>query len=143
MRVLRPVFAGSLVLSVAFGALATSAGADTVTDDAVDWLVTQQQADGGFEHTSSPAFETPDVALAIATAAQTTSNWDPAEARAAVAAVQVDGTGPSALNWLDNFATSPDLTPGTAAKLILISALPLGDDPTAYDPAQDLSLIHI
>ena len=138
MRFVRPVLAGSLVLCVAFGALAPSAGADTVTDNAVTWLIDQQESDGGFELADFPPFETPDAALAIGANAQTTGSWSTAEARAAVEAVEFGGPGgPTPLDFLDNFAESVSLTPGTAAKLILLSALPFGDNPTAYDPSGD------
>lgn len=135
MRVVRPVVAGSLVLSLGFAALAPSAGADTVTDAALAWLEAKQEADGGFELANFAPLETPEAALAFAIDAQTTTTWSTSEARAAVEAV--DNGGLTALDFLDDFAESSSLTPGTAAKLILLSALPLGDDPTAYDPAGD------
>jgi hypothetical protein len=135
MSRVRPAIAGVLALSVGFGALAASAGADTVTDDALGWLALQQEADGGFEVANFPPFETPDALLAFAAAAQTTSTWSTAEARAAVEGVETGGV--DGLDWLDDFAEGPGLNPGTAAKLILLSALPLGHDPTAYDPAFD------
>ena len=49
MRALRSAVAGSLVLSVLLVGFAPVAEADTVTDDAVAWLVDQQKADGGFD----------------------------------------------------------------------------------------------
>ena len=132
MRALRPVLTGSLVISLLFGALAPGAGADTSTDAGIAWLEVQQEADGGFELAGFPPFETPDALLAIAANAQTSAVWNEVEARAAV-----EGLTHDALAWLDDFAEGPGLTPGTAAKLILLSALPLGDEPTAYDPVVD------
>ncbi len=106
-----------------------------VASDAVDWIVTQQQPDGGFEVAGFPGFETPDAILAIAEHAQTTSTWSTSEARAAVEAVQTGGK--HALDAMDDYVDSPALTAGIAAKLILLVAEPLGINPTDFDPQDD------
>ncbi len=138
MRVLRPIIIGSLVSALFVGAVAPSAGADTVTDDGVGWLATQQQANGGFEVAGFDGFETPDAILAIAANAQTTATWSTSEALAAVEAV--DNAGVTALDWVDAWVdgelTDPPLI-GQEAKLILQVAVPLGFDPTDFDPGDD------
>lgn len=140
MRARRPVLTGSLIVAIVVGAVVPDAGADTVTDDAVAWLASQQEGDGGFELADFPPFETPDAVLAIAANAQSTGTWSPSEARAAVAAV--DNGGVTALDWLDDFAEA-GLTGGLAAKFILLVALPLGDEPTAYDPGGDGNAVDL
>ena len=75
-----------------------SAGADTpsspVVTKAIDWLLLQQQSDGGFDHFPAfPGFETPDAILAVAERAQTTSSWSTSEAFAAVDALHFGGPG--------------------------------------------------
>jgi hypothetical protein len=99
-----------------------------------NWLVTQQQTDGGFEVSGFPGFETPDAALAIAEDAQQQSAWNTDQARSAVQAVKRNGK--SALDALDDFADGT-ITAGQAAKLVVLVAQPLGDDPRAFDPQHD------
>ncbi len=135
MRVSSPVCAGILLSALALGASATPAGADTVTDDAVGWLATQQQADGGFEVAGFPGFETPDAVLAIASNAQTTTTWSTSEALTAVQAVQ-QVSGNDALDYLDDFVDA-GIQGGQAAKLIVFVTAPLGLDPTDFDPQGD------
>ncbi len=103
--------------------------------DAVDWLLTQQQADGGFEVAGFPGFETPDAVLAIAEDAQQQSKWSKAQAKAAVLAATTGGF--SALHAIDDLADSPDLSAGQAAKLVVLVTKPLGDGATTYDPDGD------
>jgi len=100
-----------------------------------DWLVTQQQADGGFEVVGFPGFETPDAVLALAEVAQTTSVWSTTEAYAGVRAV-VSTDDKTPLDALDVYAAS-GLSAGAAAKVIVLNAVPLGLDPAAFDPAGD------
>ncbi len=147
MRALRPALVGSLVIGLVFGLVAPAAQAEPVTDDAITWLLDQQEADGGFEIAGFPGFETPDAVLAIATHAQTGGTWSTAEARAAVAAADVGGV--SALDWVDRWVEGtlanpsppptsvPRSAAGQRAKLILQVAAPLGLDPTDFDPAND------
>lgn len=99
-----------------------------------NWLVTQQQPDGGFEVSGFPGFETPDAILAIAEDAQQQSAWNTDQARSAVAAVQRNGR--SALDAVDDFADGT-LTAGQAAKLIVLVARPLGEPLRSFDPQGD------
>ncbi|MFM7616258.1 MAG: prenyltransferase/squalene oxidase repeat-containing protein [Actinomycetes bacterium] len=101
---------------------------------AVAWLVTQQQSDGGFEVAGYPGFETPDAILAVAEAAQTGTAWSTAEALAAVSALTA--CGPSPLDAVDDFAED-GLDAGTAAKLVVLVAAPLGIPAAAFDPSGD------
>src|SRR5687768_3224222 len=110
------------------------------TQQAIDWLATQQEADGGFEVADFPGFETLDAVLAIAGNAQTGSSWDTDEAVAGVQAVT--NAGKSGLDYLDAYS-SGSLCPGQAAKLIVLTALPLGFDPEAFDPADDGSPVDL
>jgi len=73
-------------LPVAALAAPGPAGAATTFDPAAarGWLLDQQQADGGFELSGFPGFETPDAVLALAAVGQTGTGWDEAEALAAV-----------------------------------------------------------
>jgi hypothetical protein len=105
-----------------------------VAHTARTWLVTHQQADGGFEVSGFPGFETPDAILAIAEDAQLQEAWSTTQARAAVAAVKKNGK--SALDAIDDFADGP-LTAGQAAKLIVLVAQPLGYDLRSFDPQND------
>jgi len=136
MGALRSAVAGSLVLSVLLVGFAPVAEADTVTDDAVAWLVDQQKADGGFEVAQFDGFETPDAVLAIAANAQTTDTWLTSEAHAAVAAAD----DLSALDWLDAWVEGGTVPAEQQAKLIVLVAAPLGLDPTDFDPAEDDAL---
>jgi len=131
-----------------FGALALvslgPAGAvdPIVTQNAVAYLRSQQiagttPATGSGAWDTSPAFEfvSTEAVLALAEQAQTGSSWSTAEALAAIqAADNADGVDP--LPFLDLVAAGV-LTPGKAAKLILLVAGPLGFDPAAFDPAGD------
>ena len=112
-----------------------------VADAAVAWLEAHQQSDGGFELASFPGFETLDASIAIAEAAQTGGTWSASEARSSVEAVQFGGAGPTPFDAIDAYAeTIPTLgilTAGTAAKNIVLGAIPYGFDPTAFDPAGD------
>ncbi len=97
---------------------------------AVEFLRSQQQADGGF----GPGALTPDSAAAIAQQAQTGATWSTKEAVDAVAAVESDeGTTP--LDALDALAS--DAAPDLAAQLISRAVVPMGLDPENFDPAGD------
>lgn len=131
--------AGGPLAAVPAGGAPSAADRPTV-DAAAAWLRSQQQADGGFEVAGFAGFETPDAVLALAEAAQTGSTWDADAARAAVAAVTTGGKSP--LDALDAFASS-GLDVGQAAKLIVLTAVPLGLDPAAFDPAGDGSPVDL
>ena len=131
--------AGSVVAAVLVVALAAPvAGAADPADQgaaarAVDWLVGQQEADGGFELADFPGFETPDAVLAIASAAQTGAAWSTAEARAAVEGLQAGGSGPTPIDALDGWAAGANA--GEASKLLLLVVAPLGLEPSSFGPS--------
>ena len=121
-----------------------SAGATTPADPTVtnarSWLVSQQEADGGFELANTPGFETPDAALALAAAYQTGPTWDRAGALAHVQGVE--NSGKDALDALDDLVDNEanpasDAAAARAAKIIVLVADPLGIDPTDFDPSND------
>ena len=141
---------GTLVVPLVPGAPAGAAPTPRSTpaiDDAVAWLETQQQADGGFEVGMFPGFETPDAILALASAGQTSEDWDTEEALAAVEAVHTDPVGAmprdaldSVDDWVDSVQGS-EATVGAkaqqAAKVIVLIAAPLGLDEADFDPSGD------
>lgn len=102
--------------------------------DATEWLLDQQRSDGGFEVAGMVGFETPDALIAIAENAQISANWDEGLALAAVQGTTKDGKSP--LDYVDDLAEGP-IGGGTAAKLTVLVALPLGLSPTAFDPQGD------
>ncbi len=108
--------------------------ARTASTGATAWLRDQQLADGSFELAGFPGFETPDAVIAIAEEAQTGGGWSQAEALAAVEATVTGGHDP--LDVLDDQADGA-LNAGTAAKLTVLVALPLGLSPTSFDPQGD------
>lgn len=122
----------SLALATTPAAGAASPADTTAAAKAVDWLKTQQQADGGFEVAGSPGFETRDAVLAIAEVAQSGSTWSTSEALNAVQAVTKSGKNP--LDALDTYADS-GIGAGAAGKLIVLVVAPLGLDPAHFDPA--------
>lgn len=134
---------GSLVVPLVPGAPAGAA--PTPIDQAVTWLETQQQADGGFEVSGFPGFETPDAVLALAAAGQTTATWSESEALAAVEAVTHETSGEDALDavddWVDAVQGDGTASAGAkaqqAAKVIALITVPLGLDETDFDPSGD------
>ncbi|MGZ6956537.1 MAG: prenyltransferase/squalene oxidase repeat-containing protein [Acidimicrobiia bacterium] len=105
-----------------------------------NWLVTQQQADGGFEVSGFAGFETPDAVTAIAEDAQQQSTWDTRQARTAVKAVQRNGR--SAMDYLDDFADGT-LSAGQAAKLIVLVAKPLNYSLRSFNPQSDAKVRNL
>lgn len=130
------VAALALPVAVPLGAGAAPAPprATGPVDDAVAWLETQQQPDGGFEVSGFPGFETPDAVLALAAAGQAGSTWSESEALAAVQAV--DTGGKDGLDALDDLADA-SASPAQAAKLIVLDVVPLGLDAEDFDPSGD------
>jgi hypothetical protein len=135
---------GTLVLPLVPGAPAGAA--PTPLDDAVTWLESQQQADGGFEVSQFPGFETPDAILALASAGQTSATWSQEEALAAVEGITTGGETPKdALDavddWVDSVQSDGAATAGAkaqqAAKVIVLVTEPLGLDETDFDPSGD------
>jgi hypothetical protein len=106
-----------------------------VAADAVDWLLTQQQPDGGFEVAGFPGFETPDAILAIGEDAQQQSNWSKVQARNAVLATTENGFSP--LHAIDDLVDDPGLSAGQAAKVVVLVANPLGIGAGTFDPDGD------
>ncbi len=116
-------------------AIAADVRSESVADRAVAFLASQQRADGGFGEAEAgfPGFETPDVVLALADAAQTDLVPDPVAARNAVRTVKKNGR--DGLGYLDDLADGgPDA--GKAAQLVLV-ARAVGLDPRTFDPDGD------
>jgi hypothetical protein len=130
------------LFSFALSAHAVDPASKSTADAAESWLIAQQQPDGGFELAQFPGFETRDAALAIAEDAQTGGTWSTTEALDALAAVKYQGSGPTPLNALDDYAATIT-TAGAAAKTIVLSAGPLGLDPAAFDAAGDGSPVDL
>ncbi len=130
------------------GSAGAATPADPVVTKAKTWLLTQQQADGGFEVSGFPGFETPDAVLALATSFQTGPTWDAAGALASIQALD-NGEGKDPLDALDKLAeaslvtgnaeTDPTNNAGAArsAKLIALNLAPLGLSATDFDPSDD------
>ena len=138
MSRIRRVLACSSALAIALLFTASVAPADaadpasaTAAADAVAWLKTQQQPDGGFEVADFAGFETRDAVLAIAEQAQTGSTWSTAEALAAVEALKAGGSGPTPLDYLEGLNGASN-DPGVAAKTVVLVSAPLGIDATAF-----------
>jgi hypothetical protein len=120
-----------LLVSPVAPAGAADPASTAASANAVAWLKTQQQPDGGFEVASFAGLETRDAVLAIAEQAQTGTTWNTDEALAAIEALQAGGAGPTPLDYLEGLvAASTD--PGVAAKTVVLVSAPLGIDPTAF-----------
>ena len=157
MRSLRLLVAPTLAVAVALSTAVPVGAAPTppasgsprstaVIDDAVAWLRTQQQPDGGFEVAGFAGFETPDAVLAIGGAAQSGPGWVEGEARDAVIAFNTVGAMPKdpldALDdQVDTVQGDPASTAATkaqqAAKIIALVTVPLGLDASDFDPSAD------
>jgi Prenyltransferase and squalene oxidase repeat len=130
----------SLLALALVGALPAGAVDQAVTQGAVSYLDTQQIAGttpstGSGAWDSDPTFEfaTSEVVLAIGEGAQTSAAWSTSAALTAVQGIQ-NAQGINPMPFLD-LAAGGSLSPGKAAKLILLVALPLGLSPTSFDPA--------
>jgi hypothetical protein len=132
--------AGTLVLPLVPGAPAGAA--PDSADDAVAWIETQQEVDGGFEVANFAGFETSDAIYAIAAAGQASTTWNEEDALAAVTAVTTEG-GKDPLDavddWVDTVQGGTDVAAKAqqAAKVIVLVAHPLGLDETDFDPSGD------
>ena len=149
-RVIASLGAVTLLLVIPVASHAATPADQAVAADAVAWIGTQQQPDGGFEVAGFPGFETRDASLAIAEQAQTGASWSASEATDALAALEFGGAGgPTPLDALDAYAASlvpggqPTSQAGAAAKTIALSAQPLGLDPAAFDAAGDGSPVDL
>jgi hypothetical protein len=98
------------------------------------WLAGVQQGDGGFAVAGLDGVETPESVLAHAGQAQTSDVWSDREAIDGIEALGSEDGGPGVLEALSGLARSTGSAAG-AALLITRVALPLGFDPTAFDPA--------
>lgn len=143
---IRRFVAAGVALSIAapllgLGTADAATATDPVVTNAKAWLLTQQQADGGFEVALTPGFETPDATLALATSFQTGPEWDRAGALAAVQAAD-NGSGKDPLDYLDDLVDgeadpTSNAAAARAAKIIVLVADPLGIDPADFDPSND------
>lgn len=144
MRFTRTLALGvGLSLVAPFGA-AVADGApapDPVVTGARSWLLTQQQADGGFEVAGFAGFETPDAIWALAAAAQTGPTWDAPAALAAVTGVESSASNDplhAIDDLIDGEADPASAAAGArAAKIISLVVAPLGLDPHDVDPDGD------
>ena len=138
MTRIRRVLACTSALAVAIlfiSPVAPAGAADpastTASANAVAWLKTQEQPDGGFEVGNFAGFETRDAVLAIAEQAQTGAAWNTAAALAAIEALQAGGSGPTPLDYLEGLVAGSN-DQGVAAKTVVLVSEPLGIDPTAF-----------
>ncbi|MCU1369952.1 MAG: Prenyltransferase [Ilumatobacteraceae bacterium] len=145
MSIRRFVAAGvALSLTVpllGMGSATATPTADPVVSKAKAWLLTQQEADGGFELADTPGFETSDAVLALATSFQTTATWDRSGALAYIQGLE-SGSGKDPLDALDDLVDNEadptsDAAAARAAKIIVLVADPLGIDPADFDPSND------
>src|SRR5262245_36744670 len=146
MNVHRTTKRAGAVLGVAVFALVASACRFTGFNDnpsrfagvvSTQWLLEQQESDGGFELANFAGFETPDAILAIAENAQQQAAWNPTQALNAVRAARTGGNDP--LHNIDDLVddTSPAINAGTAAKIIVLVARPLGLSVPNFNPDGD------
>ena len=103
---------------------------------AVDWLLTQQQPNGGFELAGFAGFETPDAILRDRRGREQQAAWNTTQARNAVQAAVRNGNNP--LHAIDDFVDGP-INAGQAAKIIVLVAEPLGMSVTNFNPDGDTS----
>jgi hypothetical protein len=144
----RFVAVASLLTLLAGGALRAGAVDPAVTQDAVNYIDSQQisgttPATGSGAWDSDPAFEfvTSEAVLAIGEGAQTGAAWSTSSALTAVQST-TNAQGTSPMPFLDLVAAG-SLSPGKAAKLIVLVAEPLGLDPTSFDPAGNGSPVNL
>lgn len=97
------------------------------------WLAGVQQPDGGYGLAGLDRVETPEAVLAHAGQAQTGDAWSAREAIDGIEALGARGDGSTVLEALGSLARSTS-APVDAAVLITRVALPLGLDPSAFDP---------
>jgi Prenyltransferase and squalene oxidase repeat len=138
------------LLTVLVGGVPRAGAVDpAVTQNAVSYLHSKQipgtttATTGSGAWDSSPSFEfvTSEAVLAIGEGAQTGATWSTSAALTAVQNTKnADDENP--MPFLDLVAGG-SLSPGKAAKLILLVAKPLGLDPTSFDPAGDGSPVNL
>ncbi|MDZ4826743.1 MAG: prenyltransferase/squalene oxidase repeat-containing protein [Actinomycetota bacterium] len=132
------VIAGALALVVLLSGFRYGGYDDPVATapigPAYQWLVTQQQPDGGFEVAGFPGFETSDAIVALGESNQVGRAWNKVRARNLVLATTTNGNNP--LNAMDDFVDG-GISAGQAAKTILLVAKPLGINYRKFDPDND------
>ena len=135
---LAPVVASPLFTTAVSAQTAGAAQVDT--DLVIDYLASSQQADGGFDLSGFPGFETPDVILAIAADANSGRQWDVNVAAQAVRAFDKNGADPfDAIDHLVDAVEDPNgqAAGAQAAKVIALVAGPTGLSATDFDPSND------
>jgi hypothetical protein len=140
--------ASVLVLTLALAACRYTGFTDTAGKNtasaATQWLVKQQQTNGGFELAGAVNFETSDAILAIAENAQQQAAWNTTQAHDAVAAIKKNGHSP--LHYIDDLvdgALGGPINAGTAAKEIVMVAKPLGYSLTNFNPDGDAKTANL
>jgi hypothetical protein len=123
---------GALLSFTLITAVPSQAADPAVSDRGAAYLAAQQEPNGGWDADPDSEFVTSEATLAVAEAAQSGAAWNAAEGLAALDALPQG----SPLGFLDDVAEGT-LTPGKAAKLIVLVASPLGFDPAAFDPLGD------
>jgi hypothetical protein len=139
----------SLLTVLVGGALRAGAVDPAVTQNAVSYLHSKQipgtttATTGSGAWDSSPSFEfvTSEAVLATGEGAQTGGAWSTSAALTAVQNTK-NADDKSPMPFLDLVAGG-SLSPGKAAKLILLVAKPLGLNPTSFDPAGDGSPVNL
>lgn len=146
MTIRRSLVAGLGVAALAAPLLAPGAAtaappAIPAVQKATAYLLTQQQADGGFETAGFTGFETSDAILALAESSQGPALWDTAAANAYLTGLNTSG-GKDPLDAIDDLVDGDAGTPtiaiaARAAKVITLVANPLGLDAHDLDPSGD------
>lgn len=137
---LAPAVIGASVLPAPVAARSPRVVAALDVDAALGYLAASQQADGGFDLSGFPGFETPDVIHAIGAAATVGSPWDPAVAAGAVRGFEVGGQDPfDAIDALVDGAEEPagQAAGAQAAKIVALVVGPTGQSATDFDPSGD------
>ncbi len=139
-------FKRPLAAAVGFGLLVPLAACYPQEPDAVktqtasQWLIGQQQPDGGFEKAGFPGFETADAVFALAEQAQTGPYFDVDAARQRVESIATTG-GKTPLDNIDALvdgATVPSVAASAqAAKIVALVVEPLGLNATDFDPSNN------
>ena len=132
---------GSTLLVGASPAGAADPRSERTAERAVAFLASQQRDDGGFGQGEAgfPGFETPDVVLALAEAAQATLAHDPAAALALVRSIERNGR--DGLDYLDDLAEG-GIDAGKAAQLAVVADA-VGLNPRAFDPQADGAAVDL
>lgn len=128
------IFVVTFLVLLVSTSLAFANNYETELNKAKNWLITQQQNDGGFETAGAVGFETPDVIAALASLSQLGQTYSKSQALEAVQNIKTSGKSP--LDYVDDLVDS-DITVGNAAKIILNVVIPLGLDPYDFDPSND------